>query len=342
MKSLRQNEKELVFDYFLGQATSQAQQEASELIRTDGRASQFYEMLSGNLDALESYDVEACPDHLAQKTLERLTLASRASQKRLERLLDEEARKPVTARRSFWANFSELGAVAAMILIVAGVAFPTLTNARYKYWQSKCSAQLASVAQGISQYSADHANALPAVATSEGMPWWKVGDQGQQNVSNTRHLWVLVKGNYVQPEDFVCPARIQGKVVKLDSTQVPGLADFPSRKYVTYSFRVMGNQPQFIPHGRQVLISDLNPIFERLPEPVVRELDINIDDSLLRANSINHRGRGQNVLCSDNSVAFSTTRTVGNSNDDIFTIQNTKQYKGSEVPASADDAFLAP
>jgi len=48
---------------------------------------------------------------------------------------------------------------------------------------------------GIGSYAADHDQTLPNVATAAGSPWWKVGDQGLENQSNTRHLWLLVQGN---------------------------------------------------------------------------------------------------------------------------------------------------
>jgi prepilin-type processing-associated H-X9-DG protein len=73
-----------------------------------------------------------------------------------------------------------------------------------------------------------------------------------------------------------------------------------------------------------------------------KELIVNISDALLKRNSPNHGGRGQNVLFCDGSVVFVKGRTVDVSLDDIYTIQNTQTYKGIEVPTSEADAFLAP
>jgi prepilin-type processing-associated H-X9-DG protein len=114
--------------------------------------------------------------------------------------------------------------------------------------------------------------------------------------------------------------------------------DFPSRKLVTYSFRI-GCPKGAAETGRQVIVADMSPVFETLPSP---SEPINISDELLKRNSANHSGRGQNVLFCDGSVQFVKSRKVGPSLDDIFTIQNTIAYQGTEMPSSEADAFLAP
>lgn len=342
MKSLRRDERELIFDYFLGFATHSQIEEAQELLKNSKGAAEFHQKLQTSLQPLEHYSVETCPQHLAEMTIRRLNMAASASQARLENLLEkEQKRSPVTARRSFWANFVEVAAIAAMIFVVAGISFPTLQSARQNYWKTKCTAQLASIATGIGQYAADNDQALPSVATAVGSPWWKVGYQGSENQSNTRHLWLLVQGKYVEPDAFVCPARIEGKATKLDRTQVPKLSDFPGRKYVTYSFRILcdKNANQLI-HSNKILIADVNPIFENLPQDFRKELNVQLSNDLQKANSVNHRGTGQNVLLSDGSVSFNKDRVVGA--DDIFTVKDQRHYRGVEVPTSADDSFLAP
>jgi hypothetical protein len=344
MRSLRRNEREIIFDYFLGFATDSEIQEAQELIRSSKGATEFYEKLQTSLQPLDHYDVETCPRHLAEITIHRLNMAASASQARLEHLLEKEQRKvPVTANRSFWSNFVEAAAIAAMIFIVAGISFPTLNSARQNYWKTKCSAQLNSVAAAIGQYAEDHDQTLPSVATAAGSPWWKVGYQGSENQSNTRHLWLLVNGKYIEPEAFVCPARISGKALKLDRSQVPQLSDFPGRKYVTYSFRILcdKNSARLI-RGNKILISDVNPVFENPPQDFFKEFDVLLNNDLLQANSINHKGRGQNVLFSNGSVEFKKSRIVGSDEDDIFTVKNQNHYRGVETPASEDDTFLAP
>jgi hypothetical protein len=344
VKSLRRNERELIFDYFLGFATEEQIKGAQKLLQDSSGAAEFYQKLQSSLQPLEHYFVEDCPKHLAEATISRLNEAAQASQLRLERLLQkEQKRSPVTASRSFWSNFVEAAAIAAMIFIVAGISFPTLQAARQNYWKTKCASQLASIATGIGLYADQHDQSLPSVATAAGSPWWKVGSQGNENQSNTRHLWLLVQGKYVEPEAFVCPARIEGKASKLDRTQVPKLSDFPGRKYVTYSFRIINNNDTCkLIRGNKILIADVNPVFENLPNDFSKELNIHLNNEMLKANSVNHRGKGQNVLCSDGSVFFKDNRFVGPGATDIYTIQNQTTYHGNETPASTSEVFLAP
>jgi prepilin-type processing-associated H-X9-DG protein len=176
-----------------------------------------------------------------------------------------------------------------------------------------------------------------------GDPWWKVGYQGKENQSNTRHIWLLVKGGYVNPADFVCPGRSRCQTAQLDPSEVQNYNDFPSRKYVTYSFRIRCSKPgEESPRGQKVLAADSNPLFERLPNDYSKPFKLEPNIDLLILNSINHNHRGQNVLFCDGSTAFVKVRQIGTSEDDIFTLQDTDTYQGVEVPARETDAFLAP
>jgi hypothetical protein len=257
-------------------------------------------------------------------------------------LADEQARS-ITDKRRFWKNLGEIAAAAAVIVFIAGVAIAPLNLARQKSWQQACLMQLQRIGQGISSYSTDHEGRLPAVATAVGDPWWKVGYQGKENYSNTRNVWLLVKGEYVKPADFICPGRSRCQIVQLDPSQIQNYNDFPSKKYITYSCRIRCSKAgQASPRGRRVLVADANPLFERLPDDYSKQLKLEPNIDSLMLNSINHNSRGQNVLYCDGSTEFVTSRQIGSSADDIFTLQDTATYKGVEVPSCETDAFLAP
>ena len=93
--------------------------------------------------------------------------------------------------------------------------------------------------------------------------------------------------------------------------------------------------------GRQVIIADMNPIFMNVSGNE-KELNVSLSDALMKKNSPNHGGRGQNALFCDGSVVFVKGRTVDVSMDDIYTIQGRQNYHGIEVPTSEADIFLAP
>ena len=218
---------------------------------------------------------------------------------------------------------------------------------RAQAWQTACQANLAKISQGMTQYSSEHNGSLPAVATKAGNPWWKIGSTQSENQSNTRHLWVLVKQNYLGPEVFVCPGGNGGKPIKLDRAQIVNLADFPTRQHITYSFKLISEPNKaFYPKSTTALMSDVNPIFEacvRNPGCVSKnEFDpVTLSEKLMRVNSSSHRSKGQNIMFSDGSVKFSSQRVV-NENDDIFTLKNLNTYRGTETAGNEKDVFLVP
>jgi prepilin-type processing-associated H-X9-DG protein len=153
----------------------------------------------------------------------------------------------------------------------------------------------------------------------------------------------LAKEGYVEPGDFVCPCRSEGKALEFDASKVRDYNDFPARRYVTYSFRIRyAKAGKSHLQGPQALIADLNPLFERLPDDYSRPFKLKPNKDLLVLNSINHNRRGQNVLFCDGSVKFVKVRHIGAAADDIFTLQNTDVYEGVELPSCEADAFLAP
>ena len=347
MTPLNNQQKQLLFDYCIGLTTEKQADEARQLISSNEEAAEFHSKLKASLSPLDNAEFEPCPDELAEGTIRRLNNLARSSQLQLQQLLATEQARSATAKPPFWRDFGRRLATAAVFVIVGSALIMTwkvTTNyARQKSWQQQCQMQLARIFHGMANYSSDHDGKMPAVATSTGAPWWKVGYQGKENHSNTRHMWLLVKGNYVEkPTYFVCPGRKQKRTVQLEPSQVKTYNDFPSRRYVSYSFRIMRSRPtnkNLL--SRKILMSDLNPLFEKLPN-YSAVLNLRMDKVLLTVNSINHNRRGQNVLFGDGQVKFVKIRRIGIAEDDIFTLQNTKIYQGCELPSREADAFLAP
>jgi hypothetical protein len=343
MTRLSNQQKQLLFDYCLGLTSEKETTEAEQLISSNEKAAKIHSKLKSALSPLDGLEPESCPDELAEQTIWRLNNLARSSQLRLQQLLADEQARAVTVKSRLWYNLGDMLAAAAVIVFVAGVLITPLRFARQKSWQQRCQMQLRHIWQGIKNYSADYDGELPAVATATGAPWWKVGYQGEENHSNTRHIWLLAKGDYVNPSDFVCPAASQGRALQFDASQVQYYNDFPHRRYVTYSFRIRCNKPTKL-HllGPKVLIADLNPLFERLPQNYSKSFKLKLNKDLLTLNSPNHNRCGQNVLFRDGGVKFVKMRRIGIAEDDIFTLQNTDIYQGIEVPSREADAFLAP
>ena len=331
----------------MGLTTEEKTVQAEQIISSNKQASEIYEKLKASVAPLDTLDSVECPDELVESTVFRLKNLARSSQAHLQDLLAAEQAQPATVKIGFWRLLGGKIATAAVFVIVGSVAitsFNIATNfARQHALQYKCQMQMARIFGGINQYSNDHEGMLPEVAMTAGAPWWKVGSQGNENHSNTRHLWLLPQGGYASAANFVCPERKLRLAVQYDNSQIKRLKDFPSRDYVTYSFRLMGNRPTNLTMlGRSVLMSDLSPLFETLPCSECEPFNLKLTKDLSILNSVNHNRRGQNVLFTDGSVKFIKKRNVGLLKDDIFTLQHTSEYKGTEVPACENDTFLAP
>lgn len=344
MISLNNQQKELLFDYCLGITSESESSQAQELVFSNEQAAKFVTSVKASLSPLESITPEDCPAELAEGTVWRIKQTLRTSQAGLNELLKAEQK-----RKTGWGRdiFARLATAAVFVIVGAGVitAWNVGTNyARQMSWQTKCGAQMAGLFNGLSNYKNANNGQMPMLAAAPGSPWWKVGDQGSENVSNTRRMWTLVKQGYLKPTDFICSSYSQNPTFKPFCNFICNAKDyndFPGRKLITYSFRIGCPKAGMEKMGRQVIIADMSPIFANV-SAAEKELNVNLSEVLLKQNSPNHGGRGQNVLFCDGSVMFVKTRYVDVSLDDIYTIQNTQNYQGVEVPTSEADAFLAP
>jgi hypothetical protein len=341
MISLSAEQKQLLFDYSIGLTSQGRTAEAETLIASNQEAAEIHAKLKSALTPLDSIEPEPCPDSLAEATIGRLNNAARSGQRQLEQLLATEQTRTLATRKRFWLNFGKVAAAAAVILIAAGTLFPPLQFARAK---QQCQSHLCRIFNGIHQYTLDHDGKMPEVARAEGAPWWKVAYPGEENHSNTRCVWLLVKGGYVEPVYFVCPARRRTSALQFATLQSERYNDFPAREYITYSFQIRCPNAGKKTICRTIM-ADLNPLFERLPKDHTDALKLLLDEALLNLNSINHKRRGQNVLFGDGSAKFMKVRHIGVTQDDIYTVREMscgREVNGCEVPSCEADAFLAP
>lgn len=335
--TLNDTQKQLLFDYCLGLTTEVENSQAQELVFSNDQAARLVASIKTSLSPLDIIASDQCPQELAEGTIWRAQQVVRTGKVKLTQLITAEQGRKTSVWKDF---FGRLATAAAFVVIGSAViaGLKATDYARQNSWQQQCQGQLAGLFNSMSNYKNDYNGQMPAVPTEAGTPWWRVGYQGPENVSNTRRMWVLVRNGYAKPEDFMCPAQRNGCSFGCNPKDYN---DFPSRKMITFSFRIGCPGAAAMDVGRKVIISDMNPIFENLPPITQQKLAIqNLAEELLKRNSNNHKANGQNVLFCDGSVTFLKTRMVDN--DDIFTIQNTSRYEGTELPTNANDAFLAP
>jgi len=351
MNNLSNEEKEVILDFYFRCGDDERINRGRDLIAANPEAAQLYAGLEDSLRWLDSVKYEPCPDNLVEITVAKLKLAASSEQARLESLLAAEQRKTPhiesqtsTTSRSFWQNFAQVAAIAAVVLIVAGVSLPSLSRMRAR---AVCQANLMRIGQAVARYANDNNGALPAVPIKAGSPWWKVGYQGEENQSNTRHMWLLVKKGYLDGKDCICPGMKNAARATYGQAELAKYHDFPSRWHISYSFKFTSDNCGKYQKGREtVLLADLNPVFERIfkgekgmciPDERTKVL---LSKQLLNIMSANHAGRGQNILFGDGSSSFMKTRVVFG--DDIYTVRDAEYYSGCEVPSCEEDIFLAP
>ena len=345
MIPINSDHKQLLFDYCIGLTSPEQTSQAEALISSNEQAAVIHSKIKATLDPLNSIEPESCPDSLADRTVLRLNSLANSSQDQLQKLLASEQNREFTARNRLRTGFGRRLATAAVLMVAGSLLITTFRAvsgyARHHSLRQQCQMQQSSIFQGLHNYISDHDGQSPAVATSVGDPWWKVGDQGDENHSNTRRVYLLVKEGYVKPADFVCRASKYGETIQMTPAQLSKFKDFPSRRYITYSFRISCGQTS---NGkllcRNVIMADWNPLFEELPDNFSKPFSLRLNKKLLSLNSINHNRRGQNVLFGDGRVEFLKARFIGT--DDIFTLQDTDIYQGCEAPSCETDFFLAP
>jgi len=344
MTRLSSEQKELLFDQCMGLASPEQTVEAQALISSNEEAAKLHSNLQAILAPLDSVEPKACPDDLVERTILRLNNAANSSTDRLGQLLAGEQRRPVRPRIWHGVGLFRRLATAAVFVMAGSVLFTALNYLRFDSRRQQCQMQQSGFFQSLGKYVADHDGKQPAVETQAGAPWYKLGYQGSENHSNTRRLYRLVKDGYVEPDSFVCPScsKSRGRP-ELTSLELKSNRDFRDRRYITYSFQIrcrQSNDGQL--HCRKVLMADLSPLFENLPDDFGKPFKLHLDRRLVTINTVNHKRKGQNVLFGDGHVKFLKTRFIGVSNDDVFTLQNTDVYHGYEVPACETDVFLAP
>jgi hypothetical protein len=370
MITLSQEQKDLVLDFYFRCGGQDRIEAGRDLIASDERAAALYSHLESTLKDLDM-KYEPCPDNLAELTISRLKMAAETGQSNLEKLIEAEQGRSeekagaaaasggrsesgnilISAWRNFWHNVPEVAAVAAIILVITSVGFPTLSSMRHNAWRQKCAANLGGLGKALVSYASEHDSRLPEVPLSAGSPWWKVGSQGERAESNTRNMWLLVKQGYADGDVFVCPARKDAESFRSsvsDGFSIDSLQDFPSRRNVTYSFIIMCEKSKSrIRSGiPTVIASDANPVFESVFDGGDCAYDgeqfgkIVVDDKLRNMMSLNHRGHGQNVLLTGGSASFEKQRVI--LDDDIFTVKDADVYSGVERPCNQNDMFLVP
>ncbi len=355
MCSLSKEDKDIVLDFYFRCGDEETINRGRDLVAANPEAAILYAQLEETLTQLDSIKYEPCPENLVELTIARLKLAASSGQTQLEKLLELEHQKGdshtqqtqpseslelvgasagSSSNWSFGESFFRVSSLAAVVLIMAGIAWPTLRNMRQTAWRITCARNLNTLGAGLVRYAQDNNGYIPQAAGIGTRQWSRVGEAG----SHTSSPFLLYKGGYAAPRDFTCPGDAAALDLKLPDNELAKWHDFASRNNISYSFRVLCDKSDRRLSGlRGPIMVDVSPIFQDLRASLSNG-PVELDDQMRKCLSTNHGCSGQNILSTDGSVRFIRVRLLGN--DDIFTIDNVNTYYGHEAPGDPLDAFF--
>ena len=188
-----------------------------------------------------------------------------------ERRMRIDSRGLPTLGRGRWADFV---AVACVALLAFSIGLPLLNYFGARGEISACQSNLAQLGQALSAYQGDF-NSRP-IAAGFAPDLSSLGSWS--NYDNSRHLDPLAEGKYCPPGCLHCARDTEQNGY---ASQVP-------------------NEPlnrMWLRHGHVPLVADRNPLVYQTAfggRALVRSIE----------NSLDHDGRGQNILFGDLSVVF--------------------------------------
>lgn len=317
----------LLLDWHLDRLSGEERSWVEQELRKDATLRVKNDQLRRVLQPLDSWQTPPASAQLADRVLSYV----RRQRGGWDTSADWEA--PTTQgrpRERVWPFFRlrEGAAIAACLLLLAGVMVPGISEVRFRSQLAVCADHLGSVYRGLTAYQSDFAGALPYAGAVQRASWLPNADA--PFASNSRHTYLLGKLGFVTDmKDFLCPsAENAAPATAMESD------DFDAASLSYDTLNLAGDQPNIQPPPTVAYTADRNPLF----------VDGKFDDSKDPActNSPAHRGRGQNILTMDGKAEFTHTPLLGTSQDNVWLIDNVRTYLGTEAPSRHDDSFLVP
>lgn len=324
--------------------------QTEELLARDETVQRLDESLRRAFLPLEGWRDEPVPKGLADQAL-KLIEQHKQARNMAETTAAIAAQKPkgraAGYSRVWWVlgNLRDLITVAACVVLVIMFSRPMFRSARAISQRSNCASQMRQIGTAQAQYAADHQGFLPYQKPPPGAIWWQVAQEDSYSHSNTRNDFLLVKQGYLPLKVFICPGSPRKPRIHITLTpeMLQKRCDFPCRKHISYSSRLRLEKVRLYRNNpsHMLIMADSNPLFAQFDCKKDNEVNLSANPSLLQVNSPNHSGEGQNVLYGDGRIQFHTSRYLGPSIDDIYTIKDIACYSGRERPGG-DDVFTAP
>ena len=254
-------------------------------------------------ELLEDYPVEDADESLVHATLARV---DRSEEQRASRMAFSEAAvaEELPARRRF--RMPDFISIAAVILIGASVVWPLTAHLHRRSIDTGCANNMRRMALAFDQYASDFDGGVPIAQAGMFSNW-----------NTTRHNAVnlnpLLNGGYCDRGHLSCPGD-KGHYGESYSPQ----------------WQVPGHRMIWGVDRVTLMLGDRNPLIDGaragrwMPALTI---------------SLNHGGRGQNVLSTDGSWVWFVEPVFGH-NDNIWLPSGVAALQGEIEPTDPADAFL--
>lgn len=265
-------------------------------------------------------------------------------------------------RHGYRGGFTFLELVVVIVIGVLGVGFVVaLITAGHgasmeRTLRIHCASRLRQLGEAIRLYANDNKGEYPRTRHRVGAGVTQFtgagaanpfGDEGPADNDVTAALWLLVRNTDVNPEAFVCPSSSQEKDGR---AQAPDqLSNFSGPGVLSYSYAhpypdAMGMEKGYRLDSKLaagfVIMADRNECVDRYANVSAGTATVK---EILRMNSRNHEGEGQNVLFADGHVEWCTNPFVGVEMDHIYTRKgSTSGDPMGQWPENALDTVLLP
>jgi hypothetical protein len=225
----------------------------------------------------------------------------------------EAVRDSLTTATHSW-RFVDIAVALAVCLAGVGLVFPLLNSSRSNARVTACANNLRDVGLALTQYSEHQNGFFPRVAETGSL------------AAGGIYAPTLLAGGYVtDPRTFICPGSQQADDVSL---RIPTVAELQaaSGEQLAQLHRQMGGSYGYALGYRQAGI--YRPTRNLYRETFALVADEPSEDC---SSSLNHCGKGHNVLLEDGHVVFLKSCHLDGSADDIFKNDEGKAAAGCHV-----------
>lgn len=241
-------------------------------------------------------------------------------------------------------TFIDLLVVILVVCFLSGVVFSAggLSRAHETANRVRCASNLKQIGLAIQLYSNENKGNYPrtiykpgdAVTQYTGVeckdPFGKEGTPKANDI--TAAIFLLVRTEDITTEVFFCPSTNATKMIFPDQKTAQDYGNFKSAGNLSYSMANVYPDKKVVEKGYRMnattgaeiaIMADLNP--GTLGKYDVTSKTGPADEragkaTMQKANSMNHWGRGQNVLFGDGHVEFEQNAFCGQKRDNIYTV----------------------